>query len=170
MSKPNKIVINGENSCDVVKDYSSSDANVNMGAAIKDISCSEHLDSFELKENKSVIPYPLEFDHLYASNMSDSEKLTDKDSEVMHLKELLLLHLDLIQQQSEQLVTKDKQISDLKLENDKVSKLCVKNPLNVISVSLRDRPRSSFTTSQFALWKKIQIVILNQGSIIINLI
>lgn len=126
MSKPNKIIINGENSCDVVKDYSSSDANVNMGAAINDNSCTEVLDGFQLKENKSVIPYPLEFDHLYASNMSDSEKLTDRDSEVMHLKELLLLHLDLIQQQSEQLVTKDKQISALKLENDTVSRIVLK--------------------------------------------
>lgn len=39
-------------------------------------------------------------------------------TEVKHLKELLLLHLDLIQQQSEQLVTKDKLLAALKEENE----------------------------------------------------
>uniref|UniRef100_A0A1B6LFQ2 PEHE domain-containing protein n=1 Tax=Graphocephala atropunctata TaxID=36148 RepID=A0A1B6LFQ2_9HEMI len=111
------VILNGENTSDV-KDYTS-DANVNMGAAINDNSCSKHLETFNSKDNKAgLIPYPCDFDHIYASNMSESENSGDKNSEIMHLKELLLLHLDLIQQQSEQLVTKDKQITALKQEND----------------------------------------------------
>jgi hypothetical protein len=37
------------------------------------------------------------------------------------MKELLLIHLDLVQQQSEQLTTKEKQISDLRTENEMVT-------------------------------------------------
>lgn len=118
MSK-STVILNGENSSEV-KEYTS-DANVNMGAAIKDNSCSKHLENFNSKENKvGLMPYHCDFDHMYASNMSESEHCTDKNTEIVHLKELLLLHLDLIQQQSEQLVTKDKQISALKQENNMV--------------------------------------------------
>ncbi|KAL1116875.1 hypothetical protein AAG570_005344 [Ranatra chinensis] len=42
----------------------------------------------------------------------------DKGLEIPRMKELLLIHLDFIQQQSEQLTTKDKQISDLRRENE----------------------------------------------------
>lgn len=121
MSK-STIVLNGENSCEV-KEYNrpSIDANINMGAAMKDLSCSKHLESFNNKDSKpGITPYPCDFDHLYASNMSESESPTDKNSKIMHLKELLLLNLDFIQQQTEQLVTKDKLISSLKQENDTV--------------------------------------------------
>ncbi|KAG8289252.1 U2 snRNP complex subunit msl1 [Homalodisca vitripennis] len=124
------VIFNGENTSDV-KDYTN-DANVNMGAAINDNSCSKHLETFNSKDNKAgLIPYPCDFDHIYASNMSESENNGDKNSEIVHLKELLLLHLDLIQQQSEQLVTKDKQITALKQENDTTNRLTTRQATSV---------------------------------------
>lgn len=86
----------------------------------------------------SILSFPCDFDHMYAS-MTDgtpatgatatstlgvSSPLRANDSrnnelyEIKHLKELLLLHLDLIQQQSEQIVTKDKLLSALRQENE----------------------------------------------------
>lgn len=50
-----------------------------------------------------------------------NDNINNTISEVRYLKDLLLLHLDLIQQQSEQLLTKDKLISSLRQENDLVS-------------------------------------------------
>ncbi|XP_023247352.1 male-specific lethal 1 homolog isoform X2 [Copidosoma floridanum] len=82
-----------------------------------------------------ILGYPCDFDHMYAS-MTDGGVPTTATSalgvsplrgnearqndltEVKHLKELLLLHLDLIQQQSEQIVTKDKLLSALRQENE----------------------------------------------------
>ncbi|KAF7994984.1 hypothetical protein HCN44_004456 [Aphidius gifuensis] len=85
-----------------------------------------------------ILTFPCDFDHMYAS-MTDgtpatgatatstlgvSSPLRGNDSrnnelcEIKHLKELLLLHLDLIQQQSEQIVTKDKLLSALRQENE----------------------------------------------------
>lgn len=117
MSK-STVILNGENTSDV-KDYTS-DVNVNMGAAIDDNSCSKHVESFTSKDKPGIIPYPCDFDHLYASNMSENENFGDKNPE---FKELFLLHLDLIQQQAEQLFTKDKRISALILENETVGAL-----------------------------------------------
>ncbi|KAK8744086.1 hypothetical protein OTU49_000993 [Cherax quadricarinatus] len=64
----------------------------------------------------------VEFDHMYIG-CSDSKASIGKDIEVQHLKDLLLLHLDLIQQQAEQLVAKDKQIKTLRDENENDSLL-----------------------------------------------
>ncbi|XP_043273207.1 male-specific lethal 1 homolog [Venturia canescens] len=87
-----------------------------------------------------IISFPCDFDHMYAS-MTDSgtaaaaaaatatsalgvsplrgnEARQNDLTEVKHLKELLLLHLDLIQQQSEQIVTKDKLLAALRQENE----------------------------------------------------
>lgn len=114
MSK-STIIINGENSGDVV-DYPT-DANINM-VAVNDNPCTKHLDNFNSKDSgQQLLSYPCDFDHIYATSMSDSAKSKTVNSEISLLKELLLSHLDLIQQQSEQLVTKDKQISALQLEN-----------------------------------------------------
>jgi hypothetical protein len=52
----------------------------------------------------------------------EEPKLSKEDpQETRHLKELLLLHLDWIQQQQEALLTKDRQIQRLKQEKDAVS-------------------------------------------------
>ncbi|XP_003427748.1 male-specific lethal 1 homolog isoform X2 [Nasonia vitripennis] len=82
-----------------------------------------------------ILGFPCDFDHMYAS-MTDggapatgtsalgvsplrgNEARQNDLTEVKHLKELLLLHLDLIQQQSEQIVTKDKLLAALRQENE----------------------------------------------------
>ncbi|XP_011331117.1 uncharacterized protein LOC105275741 isoform X2 [Ooceraea biroi] len=91
-----------------------------------------------------ILNFPCDFDHMYAS-MTDggapaaaaaaaatatatavlgasplrgNEPRQNDFAEVKHLKELLLLHLDLIQQQSEQIVTKDKLLAALRQENE----------------------------------------------------
>nr|CAD7403120.1 unnamed protein product [Timema cristinae] len=111
-------VVNGENTGEV-KDFKT-DASVNMVAAIHDhISCAKPVtvDTFVPQDVKAgVVTYSCELDHMYAS-LNEGENAQD-NTEVKHLKELLLLHLDLIQQQSEQLVTKDKQLSSLRQENE----------------------------------------------------
>lgn len=90
------------------------------------------------EDNKVVnlLGFPCDFDHMYASMTDDGAPATsvlgvsplrgnearqNDLTEVKHLKELLLLHLDLIQQQSEQIVTKDKLLAALRQENETVS-------------------------------------------------
>jgi len=93
-----------------------------------------------------ILNFPCDFDHMYASMTDDgapaaaaaaaatatatavlgvsplrgNEPRQNDFTEVKHLKELLLLHLDLIQQQSEQIVTKDKLLAALRQENETV--------------------------------------------------
>lgn len=114
-------ILNGENTGGVA-DFST-DASVNMVAAIHDhISCAKPLqvDPFNVQDSKAgILTYSCEFDHMYASLTEGTT--VQKDDEVKHLKELLLLHLDLIQRQSEQLVTSEKQLSALRQENETVS-------------------------------------------------
>ncbi|KAK0072664.1 hypothetical protein PV325_011016 [Microctonus aethiopoides] len=55
---------------------------------------------------------------LGVSPLRGNEARLNDLAEVKHLKELLLLHLDLIQQQSEQIVTKDKLLAALRQENE----------------------------------------------------
>ncbi|XP_037798328.1 male-specific lethal 1 homolog isoform X1 [Penaeus monodon] len=69
------------------------------------------------EESENRLAMAVEFDHMYIG-CSDSKASVGKDLEVQHLKDLLLLHLDLIQQQAEQLVAKDKQIKILRDENE----------------------------------------------------
>lgn len=89
------------------------------------------------KPAAGILSFPCDFDHMYAS-MTDggapaaatatsalgvsplrgNEPRHNDLTEVKHLKELLLLHLDLIQQQSEQIVTKDKLLASLRQENE----------------------------------------------------
>jgi len=58
--------------------------------------------------------FSCDFDHMYTStNVHDN-------GEVRHIKEMSLLHLDVIQHQSEELVRKDKIIAALKKENEMV--------------------------------------------------
>lgn len=84
-----------------------------------------------------ALGFPCDFDHMYASMteggtpataasalgvspLRGTEARQNDFTEVKHLKELLLLHLDLIQQQSEQIVTKDKLLAALRQENETV--------------------------------------------------
>lgn len=70
----------------------------------------------EKAENR-IAAMAVEFDHMYLG-CSETKASIGKDIEVQHLKDLLLLHLDLIQQQAEQLVAKDKLIKSLRDENE----------------------------------------------------
>lgn len=97
-----------------------------------------------------VSGYPCDFDHMYASMTdgsapglvglgtsplrgggSDGARQQSEANEVKHLKELLLLHLDLIQQQSEQIVTKDKLLAALRQENETVGILGLNKQKNL---------------------------------------
>ncbi|XP_075212077.1 male-specific lethal 1 isoform X2 [Lycorma delicatula] len=139
MSKSN-IIVNGENSSDVV-DFTT-DANINM-VAVNDISCAKHLENFGSKDSgQGLLSYPCDFDHIYASSMNESAKSKTVNSEISLLKELLLSHLDLIQQQSEQLVTKDKQISALQQENDTLKLRLERMDRRVTLQKHRDVPES----------------------------
>lgn len=49
-----------------------------------------------------------------------SNHKTDAFAQVTHLRQLLLLHLELIQQQQEELQKKDRDINQLKLDKEQV--------------------------------------------------
>lgn len=77
--------------------------------------------SSELSENLN-----LSYDHLYATNdakegLETSESTCQNaESEVRFLKEWLLIHLDLIQQQNDDILSKEKTIFFLQQENEMV--------------------------------------------------
>ncbi|KAK6639958.1 hypothetical protein RUM43_008235 [Polyplax serrata] len=114
MSKVSPMV-NGENNCGggcgVVGGGEFGNSNVNM-VAMMDSRSNKNQD-FAATQDKCPKLYSCDFDHMYAS-VNDLSCTASQVKEAKHLKELLLLHLDLIQQQSEQIVTKDKQIAALK--------------------------------------------------------
>jgi len=93
---------------------------VNMVAAIHDhISCTKSVEYLKLPESREdKIALACELDHMYA-NCSNEPRITKEETpQIRHLKELLLLHLDLLQQQHEQLTLKDRQIAVLRQERD----------------------------------------------------
>ncbi|CAB3387750.1 Hypothetical predicted protein [Cloeon dipterum] len=74
----------------------------------------DHLSNSLQEKNMTIKEerYSCDFDHMYTStNIHDN-------GEVRHIKAMSLLHLDVIQHQSEELVRKDKIISALKMENE----------------------------------------------------
>jgi len=74
-----------------------------------------------ISRNKSVKQaMDMHLNHMYLDCLDSKASLT-KEVEVKNLKELVLLHLDLIQQQRDELTTKDRIIKDLKKENESVS-------------------------------------------------
>ncbi|XP_063241498.1 male-specific lethal 1 homolog isoform X2 [Bacillus rossius redtenbacheri] len=108
-------VLNGENTSEVTE--FPTDAAVNMVAAnYDDISCTKPVtvDTFVSEDVKQAgMTYSCEFDHMYAS-LSEATSEQKESTEVKHLKELSLLHLDLIQQQSERIVTLEKENAALR--------------------------------------------------------
>lgn len=123
MSKVSPMV-NGENNCGggcgVVGGGEFGNSNVNM-VAMMDSRSNKNQD-FAATQDKCPKLYSCDFDHMYAS-VNDLSCTASQVKEAKHLKELLLLHLDLIQQQSEQIVTKDKQIAALKQDYETVGTL-----------------------------------------------
>jgi DNA-binding winged helix-turn-helix (wHTH) protein len=75
------------------------------------------------QENNMTIKeerFSCDFDHMYTSTS------VHNNGEMRHIKEMSLLHLDVIQHQSEELVRKDKIIAALKKENEMVIKVPLK--------------------------------------------
>lgn len=63
------------------------------------------------------------YDHMYASNTGNGDvnpNCQSADSEVKFLKDWLILHLDLIQQQNDEILNKEKTILILQQENEMV--------------------------------------------------
>ncbi|XP_076052257.1 uncharacterized protein LOC143031819 [Oratosquilla oratoria] len=86
-----------------------------LGTRIIDGSINVPMTNSEGPDNN--IAMAVELDHMYLS-CSDSKASLSKDIEIQQLKELLFVHLDLIHQQAEELVAKDKKIKSLKDENE----------------------------------------------------
>lgn len=77
--------------------------------------------------NSSVVQNLIAYDHIYAASAGQNNLVStsenncqNTESEVSFLKELLMLHLDLIQQQNEDILNKDKTIARLTQENEMV--------------------------------------------------
>lgn len=89
----------------------------------------ENVDYFSSRINNSESKDTLNFsyEHMYASNTENGEldattagNCQTAESEVKFLKEWLLLHLDLIQQQNDEILNKEKAILYLQQENEMV--------------------------------------------------
>lgn len=85
----------------------------------------------ELSNNDNLNELNLSCDHMYATNNEngvldvneeDDEEVNcqNAESEVNFFKDWLLYHLDLIQQQNEEILSKERTILFLKQENEKV--------------------------------------------------
>ncbi|XP_076618382.1 male-specific lethal 1 homolog [Colletes latitarsis] len=119
------------------------------------------------KPAAGILSFPCDFDHMYAS-MTDggapaaatatsalgvsplrgNEPRQNDLTEVKHLKELLLLHLDLIQQQSEQIVTKDKLLAALRQENETLKLRLERMDRRVNLQKLRSESNENSITSE----------------------
>ncbi|XP_055710878.1 male-specific lethal 1 homolog [Phlebotomus papatasi] len=79
-----------------------------------------------MSSDRKILKQDVNMDHLYCNDVRNSgfiKSSTRSDlisiiKENKQLKSMLLLHLDLIQEQSDQLLTKEKQISNLRQENE----------------------------------------------------
>ena len=72
----------------------------------------------KIKAGKQAMAMHL--DHMYIECL-DTKSSLSKEVEAKHLKDLVLLHLDLIERQAEDIAQKDKIIKELKAENESVS-------------------------------------------------
>lgn len=89
----------------------------------------ENVDYFNsLNDGENIDDLSLPYDHMYASSNSDINGVNSSDtncqsaeSEVKFLKEWLVIHLDLIQQQNDEILNKEKTIYVLQQENEMVS-------------------------------------------------
>ncbi|KAK3874641.1 hypothetical protein Pcinc_020422 [Petrolisthes cinctipes] len=104
-------------------------------------------------ENK--VAMAVEFDHMYIG-CSDSKASIGRDIELQHLKGLVLLHLDLIQQQQEQLAAKDKQITTLKDENENLRSKLERMDRRV-SLSQQKRPSEASTNTEHEKEPEVQV-------------
>ncbi|KAI4465485.1 male-specific lethal-1 protein [Holotrichia oblita] len=86
----------------------------------------ENVDYFNsINDSENIDDLSLPYDHMYASSNSDVNGVISSDtncqsteSEVKFLKEWLVIHLDLIQQQNDEILSKEKAIYILQQENE----------------------------------------------------
>lgn len=98
----------------------------------------------ESSENKLAMA--VELDHMYIG-CSDSKASIEKDIEVQHLKNIILLHLDLIQQQADELLAKEKQIKNLRDENDNL-RAKLERLDRRLSLSLHKKASEAYTNTE----------------------
>lgn len=106
-------VLNGDHAVD-------NGSMVNLAAAFHDhISCTKSSDLCQVQDSSSErMTLPCETDHIYA-NCSDAKGPSSKgDVEMQKLKEIVVLHTDLIQHQQEQILKRERQLRELKDERD----------------------------------------------------
>lgn len=106
----------------------SEDFSNKISAKYSDVNSSDYYQSQinNISENIDKILHP--YDHIYASKNDNSNIETHKhklncqtaESEVRFLKQWLLLHLDLIQHQNEEILSKERSILILQQENEMV--------------------------------------------------
>ncbi|KAK4309415.1 hypothetical protein Pmani_018960 [Petrolisthes manimaculis] len=107
------------------------------------------------EKKNSKVAMAVEFDHMYIG-CSDSKASIGRDIELQHLKGLVLLHLDLIQQQQEQLAAKDKQITTLKDENENLRSKLERMDRRV-SLSQQRRPSEASTNTEHEKEPEVQV-------------
>ncbi|KAF5294066.1 hypothetical protein FQA39_LY13540 [Lamprigera yunnana] len=99
--------------------------------------CIEKLNFVTNSDNKDDLK--LSYDHMYASNTDNvrvnnvKSNCQSAESEVKFLKEWLLAHLNLIQQQNDEILTKEKTIHILKRENE-----MLKERINYLDPNIAD--------------------------------
>lgn len=86
----------------------------------------------DLNNAEDAIVLNNSYDHMYATNSGNGDvnelgpncQSQSAESEVKFLKDWLILHLDLIQQQNDEILNKEKTILILQQENEMVRRLC----------------------------------------------
>lgn len=100
--------------------------NANLSKSIKTVALFEEINSIE--ENLSDEEINV-IDHMYSSNADNEEQVVSTpslscqtaESEVKLIKDWLILHTDLIQQQNDDIIDRDREIYILRKENEMVS-------------------------------------------------
>lgn len=105
------VLVNGETEEEIVEGR---DASVNM---VSGFNCLAKMDSIALKEKSEN--FQIELKNALSGVINNCEQ-RKTDKEIQFLKELIVSHLDIIQQQSEQLAIKDRIINKLKNEKETV--------------------------------------------------
>lgn len=119
-------ILHVNNAHNVVRSKMSEDFTDN--AIVRNSNCLKYLDENHDSQTDDE-DLNTTYDHMYASNSEnddvgpDAENCQNTESEVKFLKQWLILHLDLIQQQNDEILDKENQIHILRKENEMVMPL-----------------------------------------------
>lgn len=112
--------------------------NANLSKCIKTVELFEELN--DIQENLSDEEISV-IDHMYSSNVDNEQNVSTPslscqtaESEVKLIKDWLILHTDLIQQQNDDIIDRDREIYILRKENDMVSRFLdhFSLPINIL--------------------------------------